>query len=122
MSDDEIALKERSSQREEAARHVLNEKGPHMLELIRAELRAGNLTNEQRQDLERSASEIAGYLARFWLPPTLWRKIIMFLSLGIGFLGTILWSPWFALLILNSCLFSPRIVGEVAFFIGKFSK
>jgi hypothetical protein len=122
MSDDKISLKEDAKQGEKAARRVLNEKGPQTLELIREALQEDHLTNEQRQDLERSASEIAGYLARSWLPQALWRKVIMSLSLGIGILGTLLWSPWFVLLVLHGGLFSPRIVGEVSVVIGKLSK
>jgi hypothetical protein len=115
-------LKEEAKQRNEEVKHLLKEKGPQMLELIRESLRDDGLTTEQREKLERTASLLAGYQMSFWLPTTPLRKVLMVLFVVIGILGTFKWSPWFALFILLSCSFSPRVVGEVLLFIGKLSK
>lgn len=108
--------------REDASERLLKEKGPQMLEMIRQSLREDNLTSKERQELEKTASMLAGYQLSFWLPTTITRKALMFLFLIIGVFGTLWWSPWFALLVVFGCLFSPRIVGELSVFIGRLSK
>jgi len=115
-------LKEEPKQRDEAAKHLLKEKGRQMLELIHESLRDDNLTTELRQELERTASMLAGYQASFWLPPTLGRKVLMVLFLLAGIIGFFQWSPWLGLFILLGCSFSPRIVGELLYFIGSHRK
>lgn len=115
-------LKEEAKQRDETVKHLLREKGPQILELIQESLRDDGLTAEQRQQLERTASMLAGYQMSFWLPTDLIRRVLMFLFLTVGVIGGLLWSPWCWLFVLLGCSFSPRIVGEVAFLIGKFSK
>ena len=107
---------------ENAAKHLLKEKGHQMLELISESLRKDSLTPEQRQKLEKTAAMLAGYQMFFWLPTTFLRKALMFLFLIIGIIGTFWWSPWCVLLILFGCSFSPRVVGEVSYFIGRISK
>ena len=106
---------------EKAAKDFLREKGPQVLEQIRESLRNDSLTPEERQKLETTASMLAGRIMSFWLPTTPLRKVFMFLFLIIGTLGTVWWSPWFALLMLLGCSFSPRISAEVLRFIGKLS-
>jgi hypothetical protein len=93
-----------------------------MLELIHESLRDDNITTELRQELERTASMLAGYQASFWLPPTLGRKVLMVLFLLTGIFGFFQWSPWLGLFILLGCSFSPRIVGELLYFIGSHRK
>lgn len=110
-----------TEQRNDAAKDLLQEKGPQALELIHKSLNDDNLTPEQRQRLEKTAAMLAGYQMSFWLPTTLDRKVLMFLFLALGVFG-VLWSPWFAIFILLCCSFSPRVVGEVSFFIGNLSK
>lgn len=118
----QATLKEEAKQRNKAVKNLLREKGPQMLELIHKSLRDDSLTTEQREKLERTASMLAGYQMSFWLPTTLGRKVLMFLFLAIGVIGVFQWSPWLGLFILLGCSFSPRIVGEILFFIGKLSK
>lgn len=118
----QVRLKEEAKQRDEAAKHLLREKGRQMLELIQESLRNNSLTIEQRQELERTASMLAGYQMSFWFPTTMIRKVLMVLFLAVGVIGAFQWSPWFGLFILLGCSFSPRIVGEVLSFIGQLSK
>jgi hypothetical protein len=118
----QAGLKEEAKQRDEAAKHLLKEKGHQMLELIHESLRDDSLTTEQRQELERTASMLAGYQMSFWLPTSMIRRILMVLFLAVGVIGAFQWNPWFGLFILLGCSFSPRIVGEVLSFIGKLSR
>lgn len=118
----QAGLKEETKQRDEAAKRLLREKGRQMLEVIHESLRDDSLTTEQRQQLERTESMLAGYQMSFWLPTTMIRKVLMALFLAVGVIGAFQWNPWFGLFILLSCSFSPRIVGEVLYFIGKLSK
>lgn len=115
-------LKEEANQQNEAANHLLMEEGPQMLELIQESLDRDSLTSEERRELERTASMLAGYQMSFWFPTTLGRKVLMFLFLAVGIIGIFQWSPWLGLFILLGCSFSPRIVGEVLSFIGKLGK
>jgi hypothetical protein len=118
----QAGIKEEAKQRDEAAKHLLREKGRQMLELIQESLRDNSLTTEQRQELERTASMLAGYQMSFWLPTTMIRKVLMFLFLAVGIIGAFRWNPWFGLFILLGCSFSPRIVGEFLCFIGSHRK
>ena len=86
-------IEEEIRQQNEAA-HVLSEKGPQMLKMLHESLKRNNLTEEERRDLERTVSTLAGYQMSFWLPTTLLRKILMFLFLVIGIFGIFQWSPW----------------------------
>ena len=115
-------LKEETKQQNEAAKHLLMEKGPQMLQLIHESLKRESLTSEEWREMERTASMLASYQASFWLPTTLVRKVLMFLFLVIGVIGAFRWSPWFGLFTFLGCSFSPRIVGEVLVFIGKLNK
>jgi hypothetical protein len=115
-------LKEEAKQRDGAAKHLLRERGRQMHELIHESLRSDSLTTEQRQELERTASMLAGYQMSFWLPRAPIGKVLMFLSLTVGVIGAFQLSPWFGLFILLGCSCSPRIVGEVLCFIGSHRK
>lgn len=109
-------------ERDVIAKSSLREKGPQILELIHKSLREDNLTIEERKQLEKTASMLAGYQMSFWLPLTLIGKLLMFLCLIVGIIGFFQWSPWLGLFIPFACSFSPRIVGEALFFIGKLNK
>ncbi len=115
-------LEKEATHQKRALNHTLREKGPQILELISKSLRDYRLTSEQRQKLERTLPMLAGYLMHFWLPKGLVRKVFMFLFLVIGVVGAFQLSPWFGLLVFLGCSFSPRISGEVLYFIGKLSK
>jgi len=115
-------LKEEARPQNEAAKHLLREKGPQMLELIHESLKDDTLTSEQRRELDRTASMLAGYQMSFWLPTTLIRKVLMFMFLAVGVIGAFQWSLWFGLFIILGCSFSPRIVGEILHFVGSHRK
>lgn len=67
--------------------------------------------------------EIAGYLLHSWLPKGYIRKIIMVLILVIACIGAFIYSKTsFLLLLLILPLFSPRIMGETAYFLGVVSR
>lgn len=88
---------------------------------ISAELRRNDLTAEQRAKLELHKAQLAGALLRPWLPFSWGRRVAMLVLLLLGMLwplgGSAIWSmAWVVML-----LFSPRVVGEVAFALGRFS-
>lgn len=117
-----LMLMDEIRQSEEAAEHLLREKGRHLVEIAHQLSKNDILTYEQRQEWDRVAAMIAGYLCSFWLPSDSLRRILMFLFLAIGVIGTLQWSLWFGLFIILGCTFSPRIVGEVLSFKGTLSK
>jgi hypothetical protein len=77
----------------------------------------------QNQKLHPSVRDYAnGLLLRPWLPWGASRKVIMFLLAGIIIFLAIFFQNLpllFGLVV--PLLFSPRVVGEVSMFIGKFS-
>lgn len=64
------------------------------------------------------AAAQAGEALRDWLPRGVVRKLIMITLLVIGARGLV-GNPWLLLWIPVACLFSPRIMGEVAIAVGK---
>jgi hypothetical protein len=113
-----LRLMDEIRQNGKAAENLLREKGRQLLDLADRLRKDDTLTYEQRQEFDRIASMIAGYLMSSWLPRTLIRKILMFLFLAVGFIGVVQWSLWFGLFIILGAAGSPRIVGEVLYFIG----
>jgi hypothetical protein len=78
------------------------------------------LTKQQRGELEIHAAKLAGVVLRPWLPVSWTRRLIMagIIVLGIQqsiWVGNYEPFAWWLLL----PLFSPRIVGECAFQIGR---
>ena len=61
---------------------------------------------------------LAGYSLSFWLPGG-WRNIIMLVIVLLAVLGGVLvnWYWWFLLLL--ATIFSPRLMGELMFFLGS---
>lgn len=99
------------------------EEAKRVLDEIRYELDTQPLTKEQRAELERHAAALAGQILSPWLPVSGTRRVIM---LGIVLLGPITawwagnYQPFVWWLLLP--FFSPRIMGECAFFLGKLSR
>ncbi len=91
-----------------------------LLEEINNELITQPLTPGQRCELERHAAGLAGALLSPWLPVTWARRLIMaaIFILGVqqAWIGNYQVMFWWLFL----PLFSPRIVGECALFMGKF--
>jgi hypothetical protein len=93
------------------ARKVLSE--------VRHELATAPLTPEQREELELHAAKLSGVLHHPWFPVA-WRgRLIMagIVLLGLQQALTGNYEPLIFWLLLP--FFSPRIMGECAFLIGK---
>ncbi|MFZ6022016.1 MAG: hypothetical protein ACOYT9_00920 [Patescibacteria group bacterium] len=82
-------------------------------------LKEGNLTPEERQKFEKIRAQLAGVLLSPWLPVDWGRRSIMFFIFLIGLYGMIQGHTFLASLWLLLPIFSPRIVGEVAYALGK---
>jgi hypothetical protein len=95
-------------------------KAKRLLEEINYELKTQPLTEAQRDELQLHAARLAGVLLHPWFPVSWSRRLIM---AGIFLLGLqqAAWAGnyepllWWLLL----PFFSPRIMGECAFFLGK---
>src|SRR6266536_4109083 len=94
-----------------------------LLREIQYELNTQPLTLKQRGELELHAARLAGVLLRPWLPVDWKRRLIM---AGIVLLGIqqAAWAdnyrPFLWWLLLPA--FSPRIMGECAYFLGALSR
>ena len=78
---------------------------------------------ENESDKDRLATVeamLAGYQLSFWLPGG-WRNIIMLLIVVFAVLGGVLVHWYWGFLLLLATIFSPRLMGEVAFFLGSLS-
>jgi hypothetical protein len=89
---------------------------------IHYELETQPLTREQREQLQLHAARLAGLLSRPWLPVPWSRRIIMAAILLFGLqqarVGNYQPLGWWLLL----PFFSPRIMGECAYFFGVLSR
>lgn len=83
-------------------------------------LKEGNLTVEERQKLETLQAQLSGALLSPWLPFAWGRRLIMFLLFLVGALGLAQGNTYFLFAWLFSLFFSPRLVGEVAYALGRF--
>ena len=91
-----------------------------LLEEINYELKTQPLTQAQRTELELHAASLAGVLLHPWFPVSWPRRLIMagIFLLGVqqaAWVGNYEPLLWWLLL----PFFSPRIMGECAFFLGK---
>lgn len=90
------------------------------------EIRKGLRELSQHQDIldemEKAdpdiKAKIAGVIMSTWLPYGWFRRFVMFVLLAICILGGLFVDVKFFLLVFLIAFFSPRIVGEVAIFIG----
>lgn len=83
-------------------------------------LKEGNLTAEDRQKFEMLQTQLAGVLMSTWLPFGWGRRSIMIVLLLVGAYGIVEGSGYFLIAWLQLLLFSPRVVGELAFVYGRF--
>lgn len=97
------------------------EEAKRLLAEIDAELKGDALTAEQREELEIHRVKLAGTLLSPWLPFSWWRRLVMFVLLLLGTLWPLGGSPNWVLAWLLMLLFSPRIMGETAFALGRFA-
>lgn len=92
-------------------------------ELIKTIMAHPELATELEKSHPGLQDQMTGYLLSFWLPQGLWRKVVMFALIVVAVVGTLTTgSLWYLLLLLVACMFSPRIVGILAVFIGNLRK
>lgn len=76
------------------------------------------------EDSNEINAAIAGQLLSSWLPSGLLRKFIFFTVIIVAMYEFIFangkWYGFF--LILIACIMSPRVVGGIAYFLGKISR
>ena len=64
----------------------------------------------------------AGYQLREWLPVGILRKFLARLCVALGALGLLVGNYWLLIFFLIAGTFSPRLVGECAYFLGRVSR
>jgi hypothetical protein len=83
-------------------------------------LKEGNLTTEERQKLETLQVQLSGALLNPWLPFGWGRRSVMFVLFLVGAIGLAQGNTYFLFAWLFLLFFSPRLVGEVAYALGRF--
>lgn len=86
---------------------------------VAAELKRGDLTPEQRAQLELHQVQLAGAMLSTWLPFSWWRRAVMLVLLLLGLLWVLGGSAVWAVAWLLMLMFSPRVVGEVTQAFGR---
>lgn len=73
--------------------------------------------NDENKNIE---SSLAGQVLSVWMPIGFWRKLIFILLVFFGVMGVIKSADWYhwAMLVFAATM-SPRLVGEVAFTLGR---
>jgi hypothetical protein len=99
-----------------------HEEAKKSFEKITELLKEGNLSAEEKQKFETLKTQLAGVLFRTWLPFDWVRRSIMIVLFFVGLYGLIeglylLLLAWLILL-----FFSPRVVGEFSYALGKLSR
>ena len=84
-------------------------------------LREGNLTAEEKQKLETLQAGLAGALLSSWLPFGWGRRAIMITLLFVGAYGLVEGNSYLLLSWLLLPFFSPRLIGELSYYVGKIS-
>lgn len=82
-------------------------------------LRDGSLAPEDRQKLEMLQTQLAGTLLSPWLPFNWERRAIMIVLFLVGAIGLVEGNSYFLFSWLFLLLFSPRLMGEFAFALGR---
>ena len=93
-----------------------------LLDGVHEKLKERDLSPEERQRYEQMAARYAGILLSPWFPVDWVRRGIMIAMAIIGFLGLIFANYNLMLIWLLLPSFSPRIVGEVAYALGKIGR
>lgn len=83
-------------------------------------LKEGNLTAEERQKLETLQTQLSGALLSPWLPFGGGRRSIIIVLFLVGASGLVQGNGYFLFAWLFLLFFSPRVVGEVAYALGRF--
>ena len=80
---------------------------------------SSGLSEENIKELEHTLAAISGALLSSWLPRGIVRKLLLFFFLLIGIFGSLFYSYYFLISFVIAGMFSPRVVGEAAIFIGR---
>lgn len=93
----------------------------NQLEEVSQLLANPNLSYEERERLELYQTQLSGQLMSPWLPYGFVRKILMLVFVFLGVSGLFEGNAYFVLLLIFAVLFSPRVVGSLAYGLGKLS-
>ena len=93
-----------------------------LLAKIQGILRAEKLSPEERSQLELQAAALSGSLLSTWFPVPWANRLVMALVFLLGAWQAAIGNTAFLLVWLFLPLFSPRIMGEVWFALGRISR
>ena len=100
-----------------------HERAKEALAAIHHSLETEPLTKQQREQLEYHAAALSGSLFSTWLPVSTPRRLIMLGIIALGLQQAWWYSNYQPLLWwLLLPAFSPRIVGETDYALGRFSR
>ena len=91
------------------------------LEEINEHLKSDDLTVEQREELEVHSAKLSGVLLSIWFPMGIARKLIMVVIFLVGIYGLVIGNHYFLFSWIILPMFSPRLMGEVSYFMGRIS-
>lgn len=92
------------------------------IEVLQEAIDDGSLQGEARMEAERTVNMAAGRLLSVWLPTGWGRRVIMLILLLFGLYGLIIGKLLFLICWLIAVTFSPRIMGEVSFLLGRITR
>ena len=98
------------------------EKAKKALEQIQEMLKDKTLTDEERQELEIHEDKLAGALLSTWLPVGVLRKLLMMTFVLVAVYGFVSGMNWLIASSVIAGMFSPRLVGEVTYLLGRLSR
>lgn len=79
-------------------------------------------TQEDRQKLEAWNTQLSGQLLSIWFPFNWGRRLIMAGLFLLGLYGLTSGQFYFLFAWLGAAIFSPRLMGELTFLVGKASR
>ena len=80
--------------------------------------------SKEQEDLDVAMAKLSGHLMSSWIPHGALRRVIFFFLIAFGVFGVLTSSDNFlhySSLILATVM-SPRLMGELAYFLGKVSR
>ena len=87
---------------------------------VNAALASNDLTEELRKDFEQNQAALTGTLMSIWLPISNVRRAIMLVLFLIGLRAFVNHNDIYIVYWIVVVLFSPRIVGTLMYYIGRF--
>lgn len=89
---------------------------------VNAALKIDDLTNEQRQQFQTLSLRLSGALSSVWFPVSFIRRFIMLILFAIGIFGVFSAYKILIVCLFICCSFSPRLMGEIAVLLGRFTR